>query len=203
MDTCACMGAGISQAQGMEWAGLPQKVVSVIGDSTFMHSGITGLVNAVYNNSRNTIIILDNGTTAMTGHQPHPGTGKKASGEPGARIDLESLVRGAGVNSVSVVDAFDLKAIRAAVKEAIGQTEVSVVIVRGPCAVSSRRTIKPHIVDETMCDGCGICLKLGCQAIQKAGGRIIIENTRCVACGLCGQLCPRNAIKEEGGMCHG
>ena len=203
MDTCACMGAGLGQAQGMAWAGLNQKVVAVIGDSTFMHSGITGLINAVYNHCETTIIILDNSTTAMTGHQPHPGTGTTARGEAGKRVELEPLIRGAGVSAVSVVDAFDLAAIRKAVKSAIEAPEVSVVIVRGPCAVTSRRKAPAYAINETDCDECNICLKLGCPAIRKSRGKITIERAQCAACGLCAQLCPRKSIIQSGGKDNG
>jgi indolepyruvate ferredoxin oxidoreductase, alpha subunit len=203
MDTCACMGAGLGQAQGMEWAGLSQKVVAVIGDSTFMHSGITGLINAVYNHSHATIIILDNSTTAMTGHQPHPGTGTTAAGEAGKKVELEHLIRGSGVTAVSTVDAFDLAAIRKAVKEAMEAPEVSVVIVRGPCAVISRRKTPRYEIDETSCNKCNICLKLGCPAIRKTRGILTIDKAQCTACGLCAQLCPRKSIIQLGGIDHG
>ena len=133
MDTCACMGAGIGQALGMEKAGIDKKVVAVIGDSTFMHSGITGMVNAIYNQGQITIIILDNGTTAMTGHQDHPGTGVSAQGRKTQKVELESLVRGIGVKDVKVVDAFDLKALRESVKSSLDSPELSVIIVRGAC----------------------------------------------------------------------
>jgi indolepyruvate ferredoxin oxidoreductase, alpha subunit len=196
MDTCACMGAGLGQAQGMEWAGLSQKVVAVIGDSTFIHSGVSGLINAVYNRSRGTILILDNSTTAMTGHQPHPGAGTTAQGEPTQSVDLESLVRGIGVTEVNVVSAFDLKALRLAVKSAIDSPRLSVVIVRGPCAVQSRRQCAACRIDITKCDKCGICLMLGCPAIQKSAGHAIIDASLCIGegCGLCAQLCPHRAI---------
>jgi indolepyruvate ferredoxin oxidoreductase, alpha subunit len=197
MDTCACMGAGIGQAQGMAWSGLGQKVVAVIGDSTFMHSGITSLVNAVYNRSDITVIILDNSTTAMTGHQPHPAVGTTAQGQAGQAVPLEGLVRGMGVADLRLVDAFDLKAIRAAVKDALENPAISVVIVRGPCAVLNRRHDAWRLVKEAKCDACGACLKLGCQAIQKKETKITIEASLCVGCGLCEQLCARGAITAK------
>lgn len=194
MDTCACMGAGVGQAQGLEWAGVPQKTVSVIGDSTFMHSGITSLINAVYNQSQGTVVILDNGTTAMTGHQPHPGSGPTAQGQVVTSVSIEALVRGAGVANVVVVDAFDLGAIRRALKEALESEGLAAVIVRGPCAVAVRSRAGALSVDETKCDRCGVCLKLGCPAIQVVSGQTLISAAQCTGCGLCRQLCVRKAI---------
>ncbi|MFH1087180.1 MAG: thiamine pyrophosphate-dependent enzyme, partial [Chloroflexota bacterium] len=147
MDTCACMGASIGQALGMEKAGVGEKVVAVIGDSTFLHSGITGLVNAVYNQGRITLIILDNRTTAMTGHQDHPGTGVSAQRQKTVAVELERLVRGAGVNDVRVINAFDIKALRAGVRSALDSPELSVVIVRGECAMRAPRRSGPRAVD--------------------------------------------------------
>ena len=196
LDTTACMGAGIGQALGMERAGVKSKVVAVIGDSTFMHSGITGLVDAVYNEGHITILILDNRTTAMTGHQEHPGTGISAQGEETVAVDIESLARGIGVKDVKVVDAFDLKALRAGVRDSLDRPEVSVIIVRGSCAMRVRKRANPRKVDMEKCDQCGICLRLGCPAIQSADGQVFIEPTLCAGdiCTTCEQLCPQKAI---------
>lgn len=196
MDTTACMGAGIGQALGMEKAGVTAPVVAVIGDSTFLHSGITGVVNAIYNQSKGTIIILDNGTTAMTGHQNHPGTGISAQGEKTKAVELERLVRGIGVEDVKVVNAFDAKALRAAVRGAIGNPQLSVIIVRGGCSVRLRTRSGQRAIDTEKCDGCGVCLRLGCPAIQKLDERLFIDATLCAgdACTLCEQLCPKKAI---------
>jgi len=147
LDTTACMGAGIGQALGMEKAGIKSKVVAVIGDSTFMHSGITGLVNAVYNQGHITILVLDNHTTAMTGHQEHPGTGVSARGEPATAVDIEALARGIGVKDVKVIDAFDMKALRNGVRDSLKREEVSVIIVRGNCAVRVRQRSNPRVID--------------------------------------------------------
>ncbi len=196
MDTTACMGAGIGQALGMEKAGVGSKVVAVIGDSTFLHSGITGVVDAVYNQAQVTIIILDNGTTAMTGHQDHPGTGISARGKKTKAVELERLVRGIGVDDVKVVDAFDMKALRAAVRSSIDNPELSVVIVRGACSVRLRKRSGPRAVDMDKCDDCETCLKLGCPAIQKLDEQVYIDVTMCAgdACTVCEQLCPKKAI---------
>ena len=196
LDTTGCMGAGIGQAQGMEKAGVRNKVVAVIGDSTFLHAGITGLVNAVYNEAQITIIILDNGTTAMTGHQEHPGTGISAQGKETQAVELESVVRGIGVRDVKVIDAFDLKALRAGVRDSLDRPEVSVIIVRGACAMRVRKRTNPRVVDAEKCNQCGTCLRLGCPAIQSDDGQLLIDAALCIgdACTLCEQLCPQKAI---------
>ena len=147
IDTTGCMGASIGKALGMEKAGLPNKVVAVIGDSTFLHSGITPLLDVVYNGGTITILILDNRTTAMTGHQEHPGTGLSAQGEPARAVDLERLVRGLGVEDVQVVDAFDLAALEAALRDSVERDEPSVVIVRGACALKVRAAGEACVVD--------------------------------------------------------
>ena len=175
LDTTACMGAGIGQALGMEKAGVKSKVVAVIGDSTFMHSGITGLVDAVYNDGHITILILDNRTTAMTGHQEHPGTGISAQGKETYAVDIESLCRGIGVKDLKVIDAFDLKALRDGLRDSLDRPELSVIIVRGACAVQVKKRANPRKVDAEKCTQCGTCLKLGCAAIQSADGQVFIE----------------------------
>ena len=198
LDTTACMGAGIGQALGMEKAGVAPKVVAVIGDSTFLHSGITGVVDAVYNQAQITIVILDNSTTAMTGHQDHPGTGISAQGKKTKTVELERLVRGIGVDDVKVVNAFDMKALRAAAKSSIDNPDLSVIIVRGACVVQVKRRAAPSVIDIEKCDWCGVCLMLGCGAIQKDNERICIDTTLCVGdiCTICQQICPKGAISS-------
>jgi len=199
MDTTACMGASIGQALGMEKAGIAEKVVAVIGDSTFLHSGITSLVNAVYNEGKITVIILDNGTTAMTGHQDHPGTGISAQGKKTRAVDLEQLVRGIGVRDVKVVDAFNIKALRTSVRRALDNPELSVIITRGACAVHVPRRTEPRAVDSSKCNQCGVCLLIGCPAIQMENGRVYIDATMCIgsACTICQQICPQQAIGPQ------
>lgn len=199
VDTCACMGAGIGQALGMEKAGIGKKVVAVIGDSTFMHSGITGVVNAVYNAGRITIIILDNGTTAMTGHQDHPGTGVSAKGKMTKRVELEKLLRGIGVGDVKVVDAFDMKALRHNLESSLDSDELSVIIVRGACSVSLPVLSGIRVINTEKCSQCGTCLLLGCPAIQKDNKRVYIDAGLCVgdACSICQQICPKQAITTQ------
>jgi indolepyruvate ferredoxin oxidoreductase alpha subunit len=196
LDTTGCMGSGVGQAQGMQKAGVKTKVVAVIGDSTFMHAGIPSLVSAVYNQAQITIVILDNHTTAMTGHQEHPGTGISAKGQKTQAVDLESLARGIGVRDVKVINAFDLKALRAGVRDSLAKPEVSVIIVRGACSIRLRKRTNPRVIDTEKCNQCSICLRLGCPAIQSNDGRLLIDPALCVgdACTLCEQLCPQQAI---------
>jgi len=205
IDTTACMGASIGKALGMEKAGVASKVIAVIGDSTFLHSGITGVVDGVYNKAGITIIILDNGTTAMTGHQDHPGTGISAQGKETKVVELERLVRGVGVEDVKVVDAFNVKALRTAVRSCIDSPEMSVIIVRGACPVRVRKHSEPMAIDAEKCDRCGTCLKIGCPAIQKDGEEVYIDATLCVgdACTICQQLCPDRAIAPLSSLAGG
>jgi len=194
MDTCACMGAGISQALGMEKAGLDASVVAVIGDSTFLHSGVTGLMNVVYNKSTMTVIILDNRTTAMTGHQHHPGTGYTAQGEETYAVDITALVKSLGVTNVAEVNAFDLRALRSAIKSAIAKPELVVLVVKGDCAAITKKKVSPMTVDPELCTGCSACLSLGCAAMQKEGEKVSIDPQLCVGCTLCQQLCVYSAV---------
>ena len=199
MDTTTCMGGSIGQALGMEMAGLSNKVVAMIGDSTFLHSGITPLVNAVYNEGKITVIILDNGTTAMTGHQDHPGTGISAQGKEVTKVELESLVRGLGVRDVKVIDAFNIKELRAEVRSSLDNPELSIIIVRGECSMRLPQRGEPRAVDVDICNQCGICLLMGCPAIQTEGEQVYIGTALCVgnACTVCQQICPRQAIAPQ------
>jgi indolepyruvate ferredoxin oxidoreductase, alpha subunit len=198
MDLTTCMGASIGMAMGMEKAGLANKVVAVIGDSTFLHTGIHPLMDVVYNGGTITTVILDNSTTAMTGHQDHPGTGLSAQGRPARKADLEMIARGLGVGDVKVVDAFDLPAIEAALLDSVERDEPSVVIVRGDCSLKVRASGEPYHVKADLCDGCSACLRLGCPAIARVDGKAVIEPSQCVgpACGVCAQVCPLDAIVE-------
>ncbi|MFC1951185.1 indolepyruvate ferredoxin oxidoreductase subunit alpha [Chloroflexota bacterium] len=196
MDFNICMGASIGTALGMERSGIDKKVVAVIGDSTFYHSGISGLLTAVYFNSKITIVILDNLTTAMTGHQDHPGTGISVQGEPTTKVELEQLVRGCGVEDVVTVDAFDIKSIRKSVKSALDAPNLSVIIVRGNCAVRVKQRSGARVIDAERCNDCGKCLLLGCSAIQKRDGMVVIDAALCAGdiCTICQQVCSRGAI---------
>ena len=196
LDTCACMGASIGQALGLEKAGVPNKIVAVLGDSTFMHSGITGLIDVVYNQGNITVIILDNGTTAMTGHQGHPGTGVSARGDKVPKVELESLARGMGIEDVNVVSAFDIAALESTIKRSIEKDEPSVVIARGNCPLAVRAKAVPYEVDADLCAGCFDCMDLGCPALLIADDVVRIDVEACGGCGVCAQICLQEAITK-------
>ena len=199
IDSTICMGASVSSAHGMAKAreDLKGKIVSVIGDSTFIHSGITGLIDIVHNKGNNTVIILDNSITGMTGHQQNPTTGKTIRGDVTTAVDLEALCRSVGVNRVRVEDPFDLKGFEKAVKEEVNADEPSVIIARRPCALLKyvKYEGKCHVTDE--CKNCKACLKLGCPAIVFADGKISIDASQCNGCGLCENVCAFKAIVKE------
>jgi indolepyruvate ferredoxin oxidoreductase alpha subunit len=199
LDTCACMGASIGQALGLEKAGVPNKTVAVLGDSTFMHSGITGLIDVIYSQGHTTVIILDNETTAMTGHQGHPGSGVSVTGAKTQQVKMEKLAEGIGVKDVNVVDAFDLKAIESTIKRCLDNDEPSVIIARGPCSLTVKTRGAPFEVDADECVGCYDCLDLGCPAISIADDRAVIDTGMCLGstCGVCAQVCPQEAILES------
>lgn len=202
MDMTLCMGGSISgihgfnKARGAETEG---KTVAVIGDSTFMHSGMTGLANIAYNQSNSTVIILDNSITGMTGHQQNPTTGYNIKGDPAGKIDLESLCKAMGFNRVRVVDPYDLKACDQAVKEELAVHEPSVIISRRPCALLKYVKHNPPLkVNKDKCIGCKSCMKIGCPAISIKEGKAWVDNTLCVGCGVCEQLCPVGAFESTG-----
>ncbi|MBQ9155800.1 MAG: indolepyruvate ferredoxin oxidoreductase subunit alpha [Eubacterium sp.] len=195
-----CMGASISATHGFNKAlgGESEgKTVAVIGDSTFMHSGMTGLANIAYNQSNSTVIILDNSITGMTGHQQNPTTGYNIKGDPAGKIDLESLCRSMGFNRVRVVDPYDLKACDQAVKEELAADEPSVIISRRPCALLKYVKHNPPLkVAKDKCIGCKSCMRLGCPAIAIKDGKAAIDDTLCVGCGVCQQLCRFDALQS-------
>ena len=198
IDTTICMGASVSGLHGFLKAGGPGaqgKTVAVIGDSTFMHSGITGLVNIAYNESNATVIILDNSITGMTGHQQNPTTGFNLKGDPCTKIDLESLCRSVGIRRVRVVDPYDLAQCDAAVKEELAADEPSVIVSRRPCALLKYvKHKKPLVVNADKCRSCKMCMKIGCPAISMTSGKAEIDNTLCTGCGVCEQLCKFDAL---------
>lgn len=200
LDTCICMGASVSGIHGFsksQQGAADQKTVAVIGDSTFMHSGITGLVNMAYNESNATVIILDNSITGMTGHQQNPTTGYNLKGDPCAKIDLETLCKAVGIRWVRVVDPYDLAQCDAAIKEELSANEPSVIISRRPCALLKYVKHKaPLAVDTDQCVGCKACMQIGCPAISMADGKAKVDATQCVGCGICQQLCKLGALKE-------
>ncbi|WP_125115076.1 indolepyruvate ferredoxin oxidoreductase subunit alpha [Agathobaculum sp. Marseille-P7918] len=198
LDSTLCMGASVSGLHGFLKGGDPAaagKSVAVIGDSTFMHSGITGLVNIAYNESNATVIILDNSITGMTGHQQNPTTGFNLKGDPCTKIDLETLCRSVGINRVRVVDPYDLDACDKVIKEELAADEPSVIIARRPCALLKYvKHNKPLVVDATKCMSCKMCMKIGCPAISMTSGKAEIDNTLCTGCGVCEQLCKFDAL---------
>ena len=205
LDTTICMGASVSGLHGFNKASAlegsvvedKRKTVAVIGDSTFMHSGITGLVNIAYNDSNSTVIIVDNSITGMTGHQQNPTTGKNLKGDPAAKIDLETLCRAVGIRRVRVVDPYDLAACDAAVKEELAANEPSVIISRRPCALLKYvKHNKPLSINPDKCRSCKMCMKIGCPAISMVGGKAKIDNTLCTGCGVCAQLCKFDAFEK-------
>ncbi len=194
LDTTICMGASISGLHGFTKAG-GGKAVAVIGDSTFMHSGVTGLINAAYNESDSTIIIVDNSITGMTGHQQNPTTGFNLKGDPCTKIDLETLCRAVGIRRVRVVDPYNLEECDTALKEELAADEPCVIISRRPCALLKYvKHKKPVIIDSQKCVGCKACMKIGCPAISIKDGKAAVDNTLCTGCGVCGQLCKLGAI---------
>jgi len=200
VDSVICMGASVSGLHGFsksQQGAMDNKTVAVIGDSTFMHSGITGLVNMAYNESNATVIIVDNSITGMTGHQQNPTTGFNLKGDPCAKIDLETLCRAVGINRVRVVDPYNLKQCDEAIKEELSANEPSVIISRRPCALLKYVKHKaPLMVDESKCVGCKACMQIGCPAVSIADGKAKVDSTQCVGCGVCEQLCKFGALKE-------
>ncbi len=200
VDTTICMGASVSAAMGMakaRGAEFNKKLVSVIGDSTFIHSGITGLIDIVYNKGNNTVIILDNSITGMTGHQDNPTTGFTIRKEPTKQVDLLLLCKAVGIEHVTVADPFDLKNFEKVVKEEINREAPSVIIAQRPCALLKGVKYTGHCSVTEDCKKCKQCMKLGCPAITEKDGNIIIDTTQCNGCGLCINVCPFGAIKKE------
>ena len=198
IDSVLCMGASVSGVHGFNKANdgaSENKTVAVIGDSTFMHSGMTGLANIAYNGTNSTVIIVDNSITGMTGHQQNPTTGYNIKGDPATKIDLEALCHALGINRVRVVDPYDLKATEKVVMEELAVDEPSVIISRRPCALLKSVKAKPALkVDDDKCKACGACSKIGCPAITKKGKKAFVDSTLCVGCGVCTQLCAFDAI---------
>ena len=201
IDTCICMGASVSALHGYNKArgkDAEQKSVAVIGDSTFIHSGITGLIDIAYNQSNSVVIILDNSITGMTGHQQNPTTGYNIKGDPTTAVDLEALCKAVGIKRVRVCDPYNLKEVESVLKEELAAEEPSVIISRRPCALLKYVKHKPSlVVDTEKCIGCKACLGIGCPAISVHGGKAAIDRTQCVGCGVCTTLCPKSAITEQ------
>jgi indolepyruvate ferredoxin oxidoreductase alpha subunit len=203
MDTILCMGGGVSVAHGMERAGEPRPVVGIVGDSTFFHSGITGLMDIAYNKGKSTIIVLDNRTTAMTGHQENPGSGKTLMDEPTGVVSIEEVGRAVGMKNIATIDSRNLKQVRATLKEAIESDEPWLIVAKGSCPLYERKNPgDPITIDQSKCKKCKLCLKLGCPAIEKEGNgqdgeTIRINELTCAGCTLCLQTCPHGCLSRK------
>ncbi|HSL96224.1 MAG TPA: thiamine pyrophosphate-dependent enzyme, partial [Thermoleophilia bacterium] len=192
LDSCLCMGASIGMMAGFNAALGRKAAAAVIGDSTFFHSGVTPLIDARYNESQGLVLVLDNRTTAMTGHQGHPGTGRRADGSEGPAVDIGALCEGIGVRCTTV-DATDYDALDSAIADEAERPGLGVVVARAPCILMTRRTPGAVVVDAERCNLCGLCLDLGCPALAPGEGAITITE-RCSGCGLCVEICRRGAL---------
>lgn len=200
VDTTICMGASITVGSGITQSGEERDVVCTIGDSTFLHTGIPGLLNAVYNGANMTVVILDNRITAMTGHQPNPNTGITAMGTESTPISLDAICRACGVSFVETVDPYDLPLLLATFRQAKEKDGVRVIIAKQPCVITARRSgikRKPYAVDPERCTGCGVCRSFGCPAIAFADDKAQVTDL-CAGCGVCADICPSGAIHREG-----
>jgi len=194
------MGASITIASGIAHSGEPREIICTIGDSTFLHTGIQGLMNAVYNGADITVVILDNRITAMTGHQPNPNTGVTACGTQSPPVSLDAVCRACGVTFVETVDPYDITGMMNVLKAAQARSGVSVIIAKQQCVIMARRAgVKRgrYTVDADACTGCGTCVRFGCPAIEFADEKATI-NDLCSGCAVCAQLCPAGAIVREG-----
>lgn len=198
MDIILCMGGGVSMAHGFDKAGDKRNVVGVVGDSTFFHSGITGLIDIVYNRGSSTIIVLDNRTTAMTGHQDHPGTGRTLVGDATKALSIQDIGRACGIERVSTVNPYDLEETQRSICEELSSKEPSLIVSLAPCPLRERRRVGPlRMVNADLCRGCKKCLKLGCPAIEMEGEVPKINRYLCGGCGLCEEVCPHDAISSQ------
>jgi len=210
-DTCICMGGGVGMGHGAQMVfnkfNENMRTVSIMGDSTFFHTGINGILNAVFNRSNAVICILDNRTTGMTGHQENPGTGFTLQGDPTAIVDIANLVKALGVNNIRVVNPLRLNEVKEALQWALGNKEVTVIITRWPCVLkqqteSDKKEFGNYFakckVDEGKCTGCRMCVKTGCPALRydKESKKVIIDNSQCAGCEVCVQVCPVKAISK-------
>ena len=198
-DTCLCMGAGINMAQGVTRVEPDTAAFAFVGDSTFFASGITGVINGFYNQDNMTLVVLDNSTTAMTGHQPHPGTGRTIMGDVVEKVSIEDVLRGIGLKEVVTLDPLDLETCIPEIQRVSGLPGIKAILFRSPCIVKYRPKSGRSRVDEDQCIGCRKCIReLGCPALIFDGGKASIDSTQCTGCTLCEQVCPVHAISGGG-----
>jgi indolepyruvate ferredoxin oxidoreductase alpha subunit len=198
LHSCICMGAGVTLHEGLRRALPNGRIVGVLGDSTFVHSGITGLISAAYNKCKGIIIILDNSTTAMTGCQNHPATGRTIRNEPTKRLILEDICRSCGADNVDVIDPHNIDELEKLFKQRLSEDALSVIITRSPCKLIDRSRQPAPSYDKDLCRSCGLCLKIDCPAIKEIeGGFIEINHNICTGCNLCVQICPFGALKKN------
>jgi indolepyruvate ferredoxin oxidoreductase alpha subunit len=205
IDTILCMGAGVSMAHGMHKAGDPRKVVGIVGDSTFFHSGITGLLDIAYNKGGSTIIVVDNRTTAMTGHQENPGMGRTLMGEDTISASIEDFGRACGMKNIATVDPYDLKATTEVIRTAVESDEAWLIVARSPCPLHTKKAPGPsRRIDQELCKKCKACLRLGCPAIEWVNDEVRINELLCGGCALCEKVCKEGAIAmaSAAGACH-
>jgi indolepyruvate ferredoxin oxidoreductase alpha subunit len=203
LDTILCMGAGVSMAHGMQKAGDPRKVVGIVGDSTFFHSGITGLLDIAYNRGASVIIVTDNRITAMTGHQDHPGTGRTITGEQTIQASIEDFGRACGLKNIATVDPYKVKETVKTLRRAVESDEPWLIVSRGACPLHTRTPVGPvRHVNLELCRNCKACLKLGCPAIEWVNDSIRVNELLCGGCSLCAQVCPEDAFETAAGECH-
>lgn len=202
IDTCVCMGASVSMVHGLNKANpaSAKKSVAIIGDSTFVHTGVMGLINIAYNMGKSTVIVLDNSITGMTGHQQNPTTGITLQGDVTAAVNLEALAKAVGIQRVRVIDPYDLKATKAAIKEEVEADASSLIIARRPCVLLKNVKLKPALkVDAEKCTGCKACMKVGCPAVSFKEKKAVIDFTQCTGCDMCTQKCKFGAIVTREG----
>jgi indolepyruvate ferredoxin oxidoreductase alpha subunit len=198
VDTCLCMGAGITMAQGLSHMNPDTVCFAFVGDSTFFASGMTGVVNAVYNEADIILCVLDNSTTAMTGHQPHPGTGRNMMGNVVEKVSIEKVLEGIGVKKVLAVDPLNLEESVRAVRECAGEKGARAIVFRSPCVALTKPEGKCAI-DAGKCVNCKKCIReIGCPALIVSDGQVTVDRNLCTGCGLCGCICPVKAIGKEG-----
>ncbi|MCL6635065.1 MAG: indolepyruvate ferredoxin oxidoreductase subunit alpha, partial [Peptococcaceae bacterium] len=197
MHTCGCMGASIGVVHGVDRVGVKDRTVAVIGDSTFFHSGVAPLINLYYNNGVSTVIVVDNRVTAMTGHQANPGTGNTLMGKEAPVVKIDELARGIGFTKVDVVNPYDFQTVLKTVKEHVESGEPSLIVAQYPCVLYKRERKPALVVDPEKCNGCGLCLNIGCSPITRVAGGVSIDAALCNGCGFCATICNRGAIRQQ------